>query len=89
MCGTFRANLALGGAQTGERPQGCFGRRTELSGPELDSTGTGEGEQARPVSNHLRTPVPREGKQLARASSSRWQSLVSFTCLGAVPRPGV
>lgn len=89
MCGTFRANLALGGGQTGERPQGCFGRWTELSGAELDSTGTGEGEPAGPVSNHLRTPVPREGKQLAKASSSQWQSLVSFTCLGAIPRPSV
>lgn len=74
MCGTFRANLALGGGQTGERPQGCFGRWTELSGAELDGTGAGEGEQAGAVSNPLRTPVPREGKPLAEADSSQWLS---------------
>lgn len=59
------------------RLQGCFGRVTFLalkgegsclSGAGLDSDGTGEGEQEGSVSNHLGTPVPREGKHLAKAT---------------------
>lgn len=59
------------------RPQGCFGRCTGLapkgeglwlSGAGLDSAEIGEGEQEGAVSNHLGTPTPREGKQLAKAT---------------------
>ena len=82
MCGTFHANPALGGDGgirwgVEVRPQGCFGRCTGLaqegeglwlSGAGLDSAEIGEGEQEGAVSNHLGTPTPREGKQLAKAT---------------------
>lgn len=35
---------------------------------DVDSTGPGEGEQKGAVLNYLRTPKPREGKQLAKAT---------------------
>lgn len=64
------ANPALGG---GRRRLGGGCRVVLGGGPvalraELDSIVTGQGEQEEAVSNHLGTPIPREGKQLARAT---------------------
>lgn len=81
--------LPSAGGGLGQGHRVVLGGGLNSQGAELDSTGTGEGEQAGPVSNRLRAPAPREGTQPARASSSQWQSLLSFTCPGAIPRPRV
>lgn len=77
MCGTFHANPAVGGGKIVGRLQACLGRVTCLAlegegsclpGAGLDSDETGEGEQEGSLSNRLGTPVPGEGKHLAKAT---------------------